>query len=162
MPEGLPTFVRATFYKDVPGETDEERQVVCQGSLGSCLPNVLGVFRFPDPEGVMEKHKEHFKDVADVWAVLNARIERSRLPRPFLRLRRWWVDQEVESILAKEILLVKRQMAVSDVVEEKSGTLHPLDNYELFTRLDELHDATHVQIVMCRGRVREPAFDFVA
>lgn len=163
MPEGLPTFVRVTFNKNVPGETDEQLQVLCEGSLGTCIPNVLGVFRFPDSEGLMAKHVEYLKGRKKTHDSLSERIEKSPIPRPLLRLRRWWIARELASIRAKEMLLVRRQMCSSDLLfEEVRNTLRPYTyNDALGARLDELLDATGVKIEMRQGRLTEPTLDYV-
>ncbi len=163
MLEDRQMFVRATFFAEVRGETDGERQAAREGAIGCCLPNVIGIFRFSDEKGDMAKHVAHFKQSAEAWAALDIRIEDSKLPRPILRLRRWWKEKNLESIQAKEIALVIRQMAVSDVVEECNGKLRPLsDNFAHRERIEEMYAATHVHIVICRGRLMEHSLEYVA
>lgn len=164
MSEGLAVFVKATFFKDVLGETDAERQAFCEGSPGSCLSNVLGVFRFTDPEGIMTKHVASRDNLVVERDALSNRIKLSRSPRPILLLLHWWKAKELESIREKEMLLVRRQMWSSDLLfEEVKHTLRPYTYSEaLGARLDELLDATGVKIEMRRGRLTELALDYVA
>lgn len=163
MPEGFAVLVRATFFRDNREETDEERLAACTGSTESCLSNVLGVFRFPDEKGDMARHVAYRDRINDECNALSARIEGSKLPRPYLRSRYWWKLKELESIRSKEVQLAISQMGVSDVFEEKNGKLCPLTYNEAHRgRLDELYMATDVKIVMFSGRLMEPALDYVA